>query len=105
MTVPMSGVRKAALLALLESHALKEGEVRPPASDADPGVKAVAALWLEKAGAGGQKAVVPGGLGAGAQPYSDRRYVLKEVPLPLQGLDFIQTANEDDGAKGIWCSR
>ncbi len=138
LTDPRPGVRKAALLALLESHALQVGEVRPLESDADPGVKAVAALWLEKAGAGGEKAVVrgrpldtgaeaaagasvkpgvsivrgvqarslrryavlPGGLRAGAQPYSDRRYVLKEVPVSLQGFDFIQTANEDDGAQG-----
>ncbi len=138
LTDPRSAVRKAALLALLESHALKEGEVRLLASDADPGVKAVAALWLEKAGAGGQKvemrgrpldarpgavagastkpgvsvsrgvqarsqhryAVVPGGLRAGARPYSDRGYILKEVPVRLQGLDFIQTANDDEGARG-----
>ncbi len=138
LTDPRPAVRKAALLALLESHALKEGEVRPLVADADSGVKAVAALWLEKAGAGGEKALVrgrpldtgagavaaasvnpvvsiargvqarsqrryvmvPGGLKAGAQPYSDRRYVLKEVPVALQGLDFIQTANEDDGSHG-----
>lgn len=135
---PRPAVRKAALLALLESHALKEGEVRPLLADADSGVKAVAALWLRKAAAGGEKLLVrgrpldtaagadagatmnpgvsiarglqarsrrryvigPGGLMAGAQPYSDRRYVLKEVPVALQGLEFIQTANEDDGSYG-----
>jgi len=138
LTDSRPAVRKAVLLALLESHALKEGEVRAMVADTDSGVKAVAAIWLEKAGAGREKAlvrgrpldrgigavdaasenpgvsivrglqarsqgryvIVPGGLKAGAQPYSDRRYVLKDVPVALQELEFIQTANEDDGSHG-----
>jgi putative membrane-bound dehydrogenase-like protein len=138
------GVRRAALLALLETHALNESEVRPLAMDSDPTVKDLALLWLRKAGAGGEAVVVrgrplnpgpselkpvakaasgsglarnirarsgtrhllsPGGLRVGAKPYVDRGYVLKEVPPMLEGLDFIQTANDDDGSQGeAWLS-
>ncbi len=135
---PRGGVRKAALLALLEDHALGESEVRPLTADPDPGVGELAALWLRKAGAGGETALVrgrplnaaasapsgpapaarvvpargirarsgarylavPGGLLPGAKPYTDRPYELKEVPPALQGLDYIRTANDDDGSRG-----
>jgi len=133
-----AGVRKAALLALLETHALKESEVQPLAMDADPSVKELASLWLQKAGAGGEAVVMrgrplhsaasgaaesasasrvelarnirarsgaryslaPGGLRPEAKPYTDRSYDLKQVPAALKGLDFIQTANRDDGSRG-----
>jgi putative membrane-bound dehydrogenase-like protein len=129
-----SGVRKAALLALLEDHSLQEAEVRPLVNDTDAGVRDVAALWLRKASGGGEAVVVRGrplnaapvetvgpsvglarnikarsgarytlavaGLRPGARPYSDRSYGLKQVPAALAGLDFIQTANNDDGSRG-----
>lgn len=39
----------------------------------------------------------------GARPYTDRGYTLKEVPPAIAGLDFIQTANDDDGSSGdVW---
>ncbi len=136
LTDARNGVRKAALLALLEAHSLQETEVRPLASDRDSGVREVAALWIRKASGGGEAAVVrgrpldalgsdttppivrvglarnikarsgarytlaPAGLRAGAKPYTDRNYDLKQVPAALVGLDFIQTANNDDGSRG-----
>lgn len=57
---PRAGVRKAALLALLEGHALSESEVQPLASDPDPTVKDLALLWLQKVRAGGEQVVVRG---------------------------------------------
>jgi len=133
-----AGVRKAALLALLETQALKAPEVEALASDADPGVKELASRWLHKAGAGGEAVVMrgrslntaasdaaesasasrvglaqnirarsgaryslaAGGLRPGARPYTDRSYDLREVPPALRELDFIQTANNDDGSRG-----
>lgn len=131
-----AGVRKAALLALLEDHALQESEVKPLANDSVPAVSEIAALWLRKASGGGEAVVVrgrplnsvtpeaaalpsriglarnikarsgklyrlpPGGLRPGAKPYSDRGYELKQLPGALAGLDFIQTANDDDGSRG-----
>lgn len=55
-----AGVRRAALLSLLEEQALTEVEVRPLARDLGAGVSEVAELWLRKASAGGQAAVVRG---------------------------------------------
>lgn len=55
-----AGVRRAALLSLLEEQALTEIEVRPLIRDPDAGVSEVAELWLRKASAGGQAAVVRG---------------------------------------------
>ncbi|MBM3846877.1 MAG: c-type cytochrome, partial [Verrucomicrobia bacterium] len=139
-----AGVRKAALLALLETHALKAPEVEALATDADSSVKELASGWLQKAGVGGQKVLVRGrplnaaisgankagkgattaemarigvarkiqarsgaryslaavGLRPGTRPYTDRNYDLKEVPPALLDLDFIQTANNDDGSHG-----
>jgi len=55
-----AGVRKAALLALLETHALKAPEVEALATDTDPSVKELVSRWLQKAGAGGEKVLVQG---------------------------------------------
>lgn len=130
------GVRKAALLALLEDHRLSESDVRPLADDKASTVREIAALWLRKVSGGGEAVVVrgrplnatapegdpmasavglvqnikalsgatytlaPAGLRSGALPYTDRGYALKAVPDALAGLDFIRTANEDDGSRG-----
>lgn len=136
---PRPGVRRAALLALLEDHALTEAEVRPLAAEREPAVREVAEAWLGKNAGGGEAvvvrgrplqpatpiaatgpatvppgkilrdlkarsgaryALVPGGLRPGARPYTDRNYDLRQVPDSLVGLDFIQTANQDDGSRG-----
>ncbi|MFM1767613.1 MAG: hypothetical protein RJA22_142 [Verrucomicrobiota bacterium] len=133
------GVRRAALLGLLEEHALTETEVRPLATDPGPAVREVAETWLRKSAGGGEAvvvrgrplqsaesaqaattaavapgriirdpkarsgaryALVPGGLRPGARPYTDRNYDLRKVPEALTGLDYIQTANNDDGSRG-----
>lgn len=60
LTDPRSGVRRAALLTLLEDQALSEADVRPLAGDRDPAVREVAELWLRKASGGGEAVVVRG---------------------------------------------
>jgi putative membrane-bound dehydrogenase-like protein len=53
-----------------------------------------------KARSGKLYQLAPGGLRPGAKPYTDRGYALKNVPAALAGMDFIQTANNDDGSRG-----
>lgn len=48
LTDPQAGVRRAALLALLEQGALTEQAVQAMVKDADPGTAGLAALWLAK---------------------------------------------------------
>ena len=57
---PRPGVRRGTLLALLEDQRLTEREVRPLALDSDPSVRDIAALWLQKSGAGGGTVEVRG---------------------------------------------
>jgi len=57
---PRPGVRRSALLALLEDQALVDGQVRPLAADPDPSVREIAALWLQKSGAGAGSVEVRG---------------------------------------------
>ncbi len=119
------GVRRGALLALLEARALKREEVTPFSKDSDAGVQEVVGLVLGKPSAAKAKAkenivkttgdslvkniktrsqgrydLIPGGLEPGAKPYTDRDYTLLKVPLALHGADFLQTANADDGSRG-----
>jgi len=133
------GVRRAALLALLETHSLSKAQILALNSDSDPQTAAIAQLWLDKMANGGEKAVVkgrplnptpeqggavdlarddvalvrkivakskntyrlaPGGLVQGGQLYTDRNYKIRTLPAALQGLDLIQTANDDDRAQG-----
>ena len=54
------GVRRAALLALLEDHALPEADVQRHVADTDPAVKAIAARWIEKATGQGLSLMVRG---------------------------------------------
>lgn len=119
-------VRRAALLALLESGSLKPAEVDFHAADNSHEVREIALLRLGKLGKADQQAtrgpipeapgmslvagvksasgrgyrVIPGGAAVGARVYSDRPYVLKELPAALAGSDLLQTANDDDGSKG-----
>lgn len=51
------GVRRAALLALLEQDALSHDEVLPLTIDADDQAAAIAQLWMEKAGKAGLRAL------------------------------------------------
>lgn len=46
---PRGGVRRAALLALLEMDALKQDQVQRLSGDSDQGTRAVAQMWLPKA--------------------------------------------------------
>lgn len=133
---PRAGVRRGALLALLESGQFQRDQLGPLAGDADPGVREIIDLYNGKStarpsvvrrsassvtdggasdhnGSAGPSLIrkvasrgnreyrsVPGGLRPGAKVYSDRDYVVKEVPPQLLGADFLQTANDDDGSKG-----
>ncbi len=126
---PRGGVRRAALLALLETNALPSSEVARFASDDDAGVREIAGLRLNKhvggsvarpkaaappaVSLGGVSLVdnikarsdhaylaVPGGLYVGARAYSDRAYTFTQVPEPLVGAELLQTSNEDDGSSG-----
>ena len=44
--------------------------------------------------------IQPGGLRPGAAAYSDRNYRFSTVADELEGLDLVQTANNDDGSQG-----
>jgi putative membrane-bound dehydrogenase-like protein len=53
-----AGVRRAALLALLETHSLEQPQVESLAgNDPDPEVRAIAQLWIDKASRGVQQIV------------------------------------------------
>ncbi len=54
------GVRRAALLALLEDHALPEPDVRRLVTDPNPAVQSIAARWIEKATGQGLSLMVRG---------------------------------------------
>lgn len=120
-----AGVRRAALLALLETHAIGTGEVRLLADgDIDETVVELATMRLggkpasgkpaflpqQVAGASllaGMKArsthayrTVPGGVRPETPYYTDRRYALTAIPDALLNAELVQTANEDDGSAG-----
>jgi putative membrane-bound dehydrogenase-like protein len=57
---PRGGVRRAALLALLEDGALSRDEVQKLSSDADEQTKALAESWLKITDSGGPKVLVKG---------------------------------------------
>ena len=42
----------------------------------------------------------PGALRKGARIFTDREYVFREIPADLQAADYLQTANDDEGARG-----
>ncbi|MDB6155380.1 MAG: hypothetical protein JWL90_3833 [Chthoniobacteraceae bacterium] len=119
------GVRRAALLAMLDAHSLKAGEAAPFTKDADAATAQVASLFLGKSGAepipatappdafplritptdlrsrsGAPVRVVAGGMRAGAAVYTDRPYKLVRVPEMLAGSTFIRTSNNDAGSSG-----
>lgn len=60
LTDARAGVQTAALLALLEDHAMAEDEVEALAKINDRRVRDIAALWLRKAGGGGERMVIRG---------------------------------------------
>lgn len=129
LTDARGGVRRGAMLALLESNALKREAVSALARDSDPGVQEVAALVMGKTPIGNTTGpaktpafaastsgvsllknlktrsaqpyqLVAGGLQPGVKPYTDRDYTLLTIPPSLLGTDFLQTANHDDGSRG-----
>lgn len=120
------GVRRGALLALLETGGLARASVTPLAEDVDPLTREVASLWLHgkpsknskprppgrlvptpelslvnnlQAQSGRKYQSLPLGLAPDAKPYTDRDYTLKQVPQALLGAELIQTANDDDGSR------
>lgn len=60
LTDSRDGVRRAALLALLETHALTPEQIQSSANDGDQGTRAIAQLWLAKTKDGGETALVRG---------------------------------------------
>lgn len=124
-----AGVRKGALLALLESHALPVSEVGNLAdSDPDEEVVRVAKLRLGikapltntptlpktvpasndgvslianlKAESRNHYRTQPGGMREGGLVYTDREYALKEFPPSLALAELLQTSQDDDGSRG-----
>ena len=124
-----AGVRKGALLALLESHALPVSEVGKLAdSDPDEEVVRVAKLRLGnkappantptvsktvpssgvgvslianlKAESRGYYRTQPGGMHEGGLVYTDREYAIREFPPSLALAELLQTSQDDDGSRG-----
>ena len=116
-----SGVRCAALLALLDLQAMAMAELPPFTRDEDENVRSVALLGM----GGGTRpdpkskpATAPlfalatnivaesgrnyhaGTLREGQPAYTDRNYVFKQVPEALRDAFIIRTANEDDHSQG-----
>jgi putative membrane-bound dehydrogenase-like protein len=124
-----AGVRKGALLALLESHALPVSEVGKLA-DSDPdeevvrvaksrlGYKAppantptvlktvpssgvgVSLIANLKAESRGYYRTQPGGMHEGGLVYTDREYAIREFPPSLALAELLQTSQDDDGSRG-----
>ncbi len=125
-------VRRAALLSLLEEDALGDGELRPLIEDSDKATAALAAKRLggkqgveirgrplgprpapkplrpvavnpvEKivASSGNEYRIAT--LEAGARLYTDRGFRIDAVPAELDGVPYLQTANNDaDPESGI----
>jgi len=124
-----AGVRKAALLALLETHSLSVTEVGTLASgDPDGEVVRIADLRLRgkaalasnptsptaasasgtgvslianvKAQSPKYYRSVPGGVREGGLVYTDREYAFKEFPPSLALAELLQTSQDDDGSRG-----
>jgi putative membrane-bound dehydrogenase-like protein len=123
-----AGVRKAALLALLETHSLTASEIGTLADgDPDGEVVRVARLRLvgktalassptvtaaSSAGAGVSLVAnvkaesrnhyrsVPGGMREGGLVYTDRSYAIREFPPSLALAELLQTSQDDDGSRG-----
>lgn len=107
LTDPRPGVRRGALLALLEDQALGEGQVRTLASDPDPSVREIAGLWLQKSGAGGGTVEIRGrpleAVVSGGPPKGSQEPVLLPVrPTPTttgQALAALDTGDAGRGAR------
>ena len=112
-----AGVRRGALLALLEDHALPEADVRGKLADPDPSVKAVAARWIEKATGEGPSLMVRGrplsGASADSNPAADlgaeprHLYPSKmSMPAPPSRETAVARALErvptGDARRGAW---
>lgn len=103
---PDAGVREVATLWLAKAASGGEAVVvrgRPLKASVPEPSTTLPPLTLAReirALSGARYSLIPAGLRPGAKPYTDRNYELKQVPASLLGLDFIQTANNDDGARG-----
>ena len=112
-----AGVRRAALLALLEDHALPEADVRRLAGDSDTGLTAIAAQWIGKATGEGLSLMVRGrplsgstadtGPGAELGPEPKHLYAAKmSMPAPPSRettvAQALERVPEGDPRRGAW---
>lgn len=124
-----STVRKAALLALLETRSVSTERVMPLISDSDSQVAAIARSFLEKSGAiepelsasdgdsfdglsygnfvkniqavsGRDYQMSPKTIEFGVQMYSDDSVLLTDYGDPFEGLSFIRGSNQDARSMG-----
>ena len=124
-----SGVRLAALLALLESRPSSIGAIVPLLEDSDPKVSAIARSFLEKSGviepelqeseselfsgipfgrfvknihvaSGRDYQVSPETIKYGVQMYTDDSILLTDYGEPFLGLSFIRGFNQDAWSTG-----
>lgn len=112
------GVRRAALLALLDLGQVSRDELRKLGEDADEEMRLIVMLGLglkpgatsaamgapfelaRNINAESKRAYAAGFLRAGEPCYTDRAYVIKKVPELLAGAMMIRTANADDHSSG-----
>ncbi|HIM30494.1 MAG TPA: c-type cytochrome, partial [Planctomycetes bacterium] len=88
------GVRRAALLALLDTNALKQTEVEAMTTDEDETVKDIANLWIQKTSSGVSQSIVKG-----------RPLVMDSIELLADSTDLaavataLKKANREAGEK------
>jgi putative membrane-bound dehydrogenase-like protein len=119
---PRSLVRRASLLGLLESNSLADQETTVLTNDSMPEVREIATLRMSllsrsettiamapegasliaelKVRSKGVYRPVPGGAVPGVKIYTDRDYLLKQLPQAMHGMELLQTANKDDNSRG-----
>ncbi|MCK6501425.1 MAG: PmoA family protein, partial [Nitrospira sp.] len=102
-----AGVRRAGLLALLEDHLLDASVIRQCSEDPDSAVRAVAALWLEKNAAGGEKAQVRGrslavASGVGAKALPPRGDPTASDLPPVRIEEVLGRLKDADPGRGEW---
>lgn len=69
-------------------------------TDAAVSPSSVSVLRNVKVQSGREYRAQPGALREGAAIFSDRGYVFRGIPANLQHADYLQTANDDEGANG-----
>ncbi len=91
-------VRRAALLALLESHEIDQAEVQAAATDSDIATRAIASTWLDKVANGGEELIIKGRpLGQpGISTISDSGQVTRTVKMPSVSVVRNLRAQSDE---------